>query len=233
MRALIIDDEVHAREELERLLSGESNVQVVAKCANAVETLQAIREHRPDVLFLDVQLAGMTGFELLAMIDEETMPDVVFVTAYDTFAVRAFEERAVDYLVKPVETERLTKTLQRLRQGRRPPPATVAAPEIKRIPCLSSRAIKVVPVPEVEYVKSSDAGVYVVTAKGEFFTELTLSVLEARASLLRCHRQYLVNMDRIDEIAVGDGSAVIRTRSGQTVPVSRRYLAKLRTTLGV
>jgi two-component system, LytTR family, response regulator len=236
MRALIVDDEPLAREELERLLLETNEFEIVARCANAVEALKAVREERPDVLFLDVQMPGVSGLELVGMIDDEIAPDTVFVTAYDEFAVEAFEKNAIDYLLKPVAKDRLAKTIERLRarrsEGARPP--AFAAPDIKRVPCLAARSIKLVPVSEVEFVKSSEAGVYVVTPQGEFFTELTLSVLEARAGLLRCHKQYLVNVDRIDEISLSENSlAVIKTKSGQAVPVSRRHLAKLRGALGL
>jgi len=235
MRALIVDDEPLAREELERLLAATQQFEIVGRCANAVEALKAIRESKPEVLFLDVQMPGVSGLELLGMIDAEDVPDTVFVTAHDEFAVEAFEKSAIDYLLKPVDPARLAKTVERLRQrrseGARP---AYAAPDIKRIPCLAARSIKLVPVAEVEFVKSSKAGVYVVTAQGEFFTELTLTVLEARAGLLRCHKQYLVNVDRIDEISLAENSlAVIKTKTGKTVPVSRRFLSKLRAALGL
>lgn len=235
MRALIVDDEPLAREELERLLVETREFEIVGRCANAVEALKAVREQRPDVLFLDVQMPGVSGLELVAMIDDEIAPDTVFVTAYDEFAVEAFEKSAIDYLLKPVAKDRLAKTVERLK-GRRsegPRPA-LPAPDIKRIPCLAGRSIKLVPVTEVEFVKSSEAGVYAVSPQGEFYTELTLSVLEARAGLLRCHKQYLVNVDRIDEISLAENSlAVIKTKSGKTVPVSRRHLSKLRGALGL
>ena len=235
MRAVIVEDEPHAREELERLLAETGQFAVVGRCGDAVEALHVIRAERPDVLFLDIQMPGVSGFELLGMIDDALSPDVVFVTAHEGFAVQAFEESAVDYLLKPVEKERLAKTVEKLRQrrseGARP---AYVAPGITRIPCLAGRSIKLVPVPEVEFVKSSEAGVYVVTPQGEFYTELTLSVLEARANLLRCHKQYLVNIDRIDEISLSDNSlAVIKTKSGNVVPVSRRHLARLRAALGL
>jgi two-component system LytT family response regulator len=235
VRALIVDDEPLARDELSGLLAETGRFQIVGSCGNAVEALKLLRSERPDVLFLDVQMPGVSGFELLGMIDEDLLPAVVFVTAHDAFAVKAFEERAVDYLLKPVEKERLAKTIERLEEGRhdaaRPP---LAAPEITRIPCLAQRSIKLVPISDVEFVRSSEAGVYVVTAGGEYFTELTLSVLEARAGLLRCHKQFLVHVDRIDEISLGENSlAVIKTKSGNTVPVSRRHLTKLRSALGL
>jgi two-component system LytT family response regulator len=237
MRALLIDDEPLAREELEAILRETGYFDVVGRCGDALEAIQAIRRERPDVLFLDVQMPGVTGLELLGMIDDRERPRfVVFVTAHEGFAVEAFEKSATDYLLKPIQKARLAKTIERLRAqaaGSASPPATTL-PEVKRIPCLASRAIKLVPVQDVEYVRSSEAGVYVVTAQGEYFTEITLAVLEARAGLLRCHRQYLVNADRVDEISLAENSlAVIRTRSGASVPVSRRHLAGIRSALGL
>jgi two-component system LytT family response regulator len=235
MRALIVDDEPHARDELESLLLETGVFDIAGKCANAVEGMQAIRKERPDVVFLDVHMPAISGFELLAMIDDDELPHVVFVTAHDEYAVRAFEESALDYLLKPVEKERLAKTVEKLQRYAR----TAEKPDyprepIRRIPCLAGRAIKLVDVAAVEYVHSSDAGVYVVGAKGELFTELTLKVLEERAGLLRCHKQFLVNADAVDELRPEeDGVAVVRTRSGKDVPVSRRFLPKLRERLGI
>jgi two-component system, LytTR family, response regulator len=235
MRALIVDDEPLARDELDALLRETGRFEVVGKCGNALEALQVLRRERPEVMFVDVQMPGISGFELLSMLDEDLAPDVVFVTAHDEFAVKAFEESAVDYLLKPVEKGRLGRTVEKLeaRRGGAKRPA-LAAPEITRLPCLAQRAIKLVAVSDVEFVRSSEAGVYVVTAAGEFYTELTLSVLEARASLLRCHKQFLVNVDRIDEISLAENSlGVIKTKSGKMVPVSRRHLTKLRAALGL
>ena len=233
IRALIVDDEPHAREELESLLDETGAFSVVGRCANAVEAIQAIRAERPDVVFLDIQMPAISGFELLSMIDDADLPEVVFVTAHDEHALRAFEERAIDYLLKPVARERLAKTVERLERSVHPPAAAYPRSPIRRIPCLAGRAIKLVDLAEVELVRSSDAGVYVVTAKGELYTELTLRVLEERAGLLRCHKQVLVSADQVDEIRLDDEGATIRTRSGKVAPVSRRFLAKLRERLGI
>jgi len=235
MRALLVDDEALARADLKALLAETGAFQVVGCCADAVEAIQAVRRERPDVLFLDVNMPAISGFELLAMLDPEELPRVVFVTAHDEFAVRAFEENAVDYLLKPVEPARLARTVDRLRRGQvEPPPAALAATAIKRIPCLGARSIKLVDVGEVDSVRSSEAGVYVMTAAGEHFTELTLRVLEERAGLLRVHKQHLVNVERVDEIEMGpDEGATVRTRSGRSVPVSRRFLSALKQRLGL
>lgn len=235
IRALIVDDEPHAREELASLLDETGAFSIVGRCGNAVEAIQAIRAVRPDVVFLDIQMPAISGFELLSMIDDADLPDVVFVTAHDEHALRAFEEHALDYLLKPVARERLAKTVERLQRQPRAAPAEAGYPRtaIRRIPCLAGRAIKLVDLEEVELVRSSEAGVYVITAKGELFTELTLRVLEERAGLVRCHKQFLVNIDRVDEIRLDEGLATIRTRSGKDAPVSRRFLAKLRERLEI
>jgi len=235
MRALIVDDELHAREELEALLEETGEFTLAGKCANALEALQKIRKEKPDVVFLDIQMPVVDGFEMIGMIDEEHVPIIVFVTAYDQYAIKAFEENAMDYLLKPVEKERLAKTVQKLKkmvgEGQR---TVFAGPEIKRIPCCISNRIKLVSTADVEFVRSDIAGVYVVCSRGEHYTDLTLKVLESRANFVRCHRQYLVNIDSVDEIVLHENlAAQIQTKSGRLVPVSRRYLRKLKEKLGI
>lgn len=236
MRAVVVDDERHAREELGQLLSERGDVTVVAACGNAVEALHAVTTLRPDVLFLDIQMPQVNGFELLGMIDDDLMPNVVFVTAYDEFALKAFEENTLDYLLKPVAPERLARAVEKVRRvvGEPRRPAHVG-PAVERVPCMGAQSIVLVDVADVEYVRSSAAGVYVVTASGELFTELTLRVLETRTGpLTRCHKQYLVNLEHVREIAQpDDGAALLRTRSGKEVPVSRRLLPKLKDAFGI
>ncbi len=247
IRALIVDDEVHARDELSVLIEETGEFTLAGSCANALEALQAIRSRRPDVVFLDIQMPVLNGFELLSMIDEEDMPRIVFVTAYDEFAIKAFEENALDYLLKPVEKDRLCKTINRLKKNfargknfeagfgsQEEKGPSYPFTEIRKIPCLLSNRVKLINTPEVEFVRSDMAGVYVVCPKGEFYTELTLKVLEARTNLVRCHRQFLVNIDAVDEIILnGNMLAQMQTRSGRSVPVSRRYLKKIKEKLEI
>ena len=124
----------------------------------------------------------------------------------------------------------MNKTVAKLRTLlAKPVQPSYATPPLKRLPCLRGTRIKLMPVSEVELVRSDAAGVHLVTAEGEFFTELTLKVLADRGGLVRCHKQYLVNLDRIDEVALFEnGQGEIRAVSGQTVPVSRRYLTVLK-----
>ncbi|MEI7706466.1 MAG: two-component system response regulator BtsR [Deltaproteobacteria bacterium] len=229
MRALLVDDEMHAREELAALLRETGAFEIVGACADAVSALQAIRTRRPDVLFLDVQMPVVSGFELLSMIDDADLPRVVFVTAHDEYALRAFEENAADYLLKPVAIERLARTVERLRVGTGfSDTASQLRQALRRIPCQAGRSIKLVDASEIEFARSSEAGVYVVCARAEYFTELTLRVLEERAGLVRCHKQYLVRIEQVEEVRLGEGTATLVTRSGREVPVSRRLLPTIR-----
>lgn len=236
MRALIVDDEPHAREELETLLGESGEFTVVGTCANAIQALRTLKATRPDVLFLDINMPKVDGFQMLGMIDPEAVPIVVFVTAYDEHALRAFDRDAVDYLLKPVQAERLAKTIEKLkrylREGGRP---AYGSPALDRIPCVGAHSIKLVDLAEVEFVRSSEAGVHVVTARGEFLTELTLTVLEARAAhFTRCHKQFLINLTQVDEILRPDPTTtLLRTKSGKMVPVSRRFFAPLKGLLGI
>ncbi len=226
IRALIIDDELHAREEMKVLLSETGAIDIIGSCSNGIDGLKLINRLRPDVLFLDIQMPVINGFELLNMVNSEIMPHVVFVTAYDQYSLKAFEEKTLDYLLKPVDNERLAITVAKLTQtivDNRPP--LFATEEISRIPCLLGNRIKLISLADVEYMFTGPAGVHAVTRNAEYFTEVTLKVMEERTSLLRCHKQYLINIESINEILLLDGGlAKIKTRSGKMIPVSRRYL---------
>lgn len=238
LKVLIVDDEPLARENLRILLQEESDIEIVGECGNAVEAIGAVHKLRPDVLFLDIQMPRISGLEMVGMLDPGNRPYVVFLTAFDEYAVQAFEEHAFDYLLKPIEAPRLEKTLARLRQERGVQDVSVL-PEnqdaLKFIPCTGHSRIWLLQMDEVAFVSSRLSGVYVTSHEGkEGFTELTLRTLESRTPLVRCHRQYLVNMAYLKEIRLEDnGQAELLLRDGLTVPVSRRYLKNLKETLGL
>lgn len=230
IRALIVDDELHARREMQALLEEHGGIEIIGSCSNGIEALKQINQLKPEVLFLDIQMPVINGFELLNMVPEDIMPHVVFVTAYDHYSLKAFEERTLDYLLKPVEKERLKKTIAKIRQyiGESQHP-TFKTEEITRIPCLLANRIKLIGLDEVEYISTSVAGVHVVTTEGEYFTEVTLKVLEERTPLVRCHKQYLINLDAIGEIILLEGGlGSIKTKDKKKIPVSRRYLKVLK-----
>jgi len=238
LRVLIDDDEPLAREMLRSLLQEERDIEVVGECGNAIEGISAVHKLRPDVLFLDIQMPRISGLEMVGMLDPGNRPYVVFLTAFDEYAVQAFEEHAFDYLLKPIETQRLTKTLNRLRQDRGIQDVSLLAENqqpLKFIPCTGHSRIWLLQMEEVAFVSSRMSGVYVTSHEGkEGFTELTLRTLESRTPLVRCHRQYLVNMAFLKEIRLEDnGQAELLLRDGLTVPVSRRYLKNLKEALGL
>lgn len=236
LNVLIIDDEAPAREELRALLQAEADVEIVGEAANAIEGLASINQLHPDVVFLDIQMPRVSGLEMLSMLDKSSMPRVVFVTAYDEFALSAFEEHASDYLLKPVDPMRLGKTLEWLRSGLPQPQRPALAPpaQIRQIPCYARNRIVLLRLEDVEFVRSDLAGLQVVCTTQTGLTELTLKTLEEKTSLLRCHRQFLINPDHIGEIVMQEnGSAEVITRSGNKVPVSRRYLRELKDQLHI
>ncbi len=230
---LIVDDEPFAREELAEILEAAGDIQVIGQCSNAVEALQAIHKQKPDLVFLDIQMPRITGMEMIAMLDPDNMPRVVFVTAYDEYAIKAFENHAFDYLLKPVDEQRLAKTLDKLRKDLRPKDMTVIAPDsLEILPCYSGNRLKVVPIKDVEFVFSDLGGIHVATATSQVHTQMTLKLLEEKTPLVRCHRQYLIMPSAIREIVLLDTGAEVITPSGAKVPVSRRYLKSLKQMLG-
>ena len=236
LKAIIIDDELYAREELNELLVETNQVQVIEQCGNAIEGLKAINSLKPDVVFLDIHMPQVSGLELLSMLDQETMPKVVFVTAYDEYAVKAFEDNAFDYLLKPVESCRLLKTLKRLNAERAELPnyEQITHNKLELIPCSGFNRILLLTPNEIEIAMSEQTGVHLLTEKDKFTASLSLKVLEEKTDLIRCHRQYLINPTCIREIKLLDnGSADIVTKSGHHAPVSRRYLKVIKDRFGL
>jgi two-component system LytT family response regulator len=235
LTALVIDDEQYAREELIELLHETQQVQVLQQAANAIEGLQLINQLKPDVVFLDIQMPQITGIELLSMLDPETMPNVVFVTAYDEFAIQAFEDNAFDYLLKPVDPSRLQKTVARLcKSSHKPDYASLIPDTLEQVPCSGHNRILLLATADIECAYSDLSGVHITTGTQEACSQLTLKVLEEKTTLFRCHRQYLVNLKTIKEIQLLENNlAEIITNSGKTLPVSRRYLKPLKQSLGI
>ena len=236
LKAIIIDDELYAREELNELLVETNQVQVIEQCSNAIEGLKAINCLKPDVVFLDIHMPQISGLELLSMLDQETMPKVVFVTAYDEYAVKAFEDNAFDYLLKPVESCRLLKTLKRINAERSELPnyEPIINNKLELIPCSGFNRILLLTPNEIEIAMSEQTGVHLLTEKDKFTASLSLKVLEEKTDLIRCHRQYLINPTCIREIKLLDnGSADIVTKSGHHAPVSRRYLKVIKDRFGL
>jgi two-component system LytT family response regulator len=253
IRVVIADDEPPARRRIRALLDRERDVEVVGECTSGRDTVAAVRELRPDLLFLDVQMPEGDGFDVLAELGAERLPIVVFVTAYDAYALRAFDVHAVDYLLKPFEVERFRTALDRVRgrlQGR-PHPALdqrllaligelrpAAAPAYpERIPVKSSGRIRLVSVDEIDYVEAETNYVRLHAGARSYLVRDTLGAIEARldpARFVRIHRSTIVRIDRVQEVEpLFQGEYVIILRTGVKLTSARGYRAKLRSALNL
>jgi DNA-binding LytR/AlgR family response regulator len=246
MRVLIVDDERAARRRLALMLE-DLDVEVVGEAGDGVTALDLVRLCRPDVILLDIAMPEVDGFDVVRHLPAPR-PLVVFQTAYDEHALRAFEHEALDYIVKPVTRARLEQALERARRrlSEAQPALTtaslarlqLAAPPVlrrrSRLLVRSGAGHRLVPLREVMRVSATERIAYVYATTGRFLTDYTLSELEARmaGTLLRVSRADLVNLDRIDRIVSnGDGSATLTLTDGTTVRVSRRRAAGVRAAL--
>jgi two-component system LytT family response regulator len=242
MRALVVDDESRARQRLTRLLAEIPGVEVVGEAPHGVAALAAIPRLQPDAVFLDVQMPGLSGFEVLETLPAERRPLVVFVTAHDEYALRAFDVCAVDFLVKPVTPDRLARALARLRDrdAHRRLTELVAhlrrSRPLERIVGKRQHELHVIPVEAVEAFVAEQELVFAITTSGRFLVEKTLRELEAALDVhrfSRVHRCTIVNLGMLTVVEpIVRGGATARLRGGQTISISRRYAQQLRDKLG-
>jgi two-component system, LytTR family, response regulator len=239
MRVAIVDDEELARKLLREYLSDCEDVEVVAECANGFEAVKAVTDLKPDLLFLDIQMPRLDGFEVLELVGREV--SVIFITAYDKYALRAFEVHAVDYLLKPFSPERLSEALNRARprldakQTFPPPEVAVAArapgAHLERIAIRDGAKVHVIPVAKVDYVEAQDDYVSFHSEGKSLLKQQTLAEVENAmdsAQFVRIHRSYILNIDRLArlELYAKDSHAAI-LRDGTRLPVSRSGYARL------
>jgi len=244
-RVLVVDDEEPARRLLVEYLSAHPAWRVVAEAKNGLEALQLAKEQKPDLLLLDVQMPKLDGFEVLGLLAPEIA--VIFTTAFDEYAVRAFEVHAVDYLLKPFSAERLAQALARA-EKRLGELRSLAAPELaraarspgsylERLVIRDGAEILIISVPSIDYVRGQDDYVEVFHDARSSLTQQTLQSLEASldpSQFVRVHRSYLLNVSRVARIEPwGQGSKMAVLKDGRTVPVSRSGEARLRAVLGL
>ena len=248
LTALIVDDEPLARAHLRRLLEAH-NVAVVGEADNAATALERAEDLRPDALFLDIQMPGLSGMQMAgALLHLDPAPLLIFVTGFSEHAAAAFEHDAVDYLVKPVAPQRLAKTLMRARerltdrQGRRKMSEQVqqriaeSAP-LSRLPIRGDYTVRLVRVEEIAYAIAREKRVYVRTANDEHRTYYTLTQLETLLPpdrFLRIHDSCVVNLDVVEElIFLGNHAYEVRLSNGQRLPVGRKRYPDLQRRLGL
>ena len=230
MRALIVDDERLARAELKRLLAPFPEVQVVGEAANADEAARLVEALAPDLLFLDIEMPGGSGFDLLARL--EHVPRVIFTTAYDTHAVRAFEVNALDYLLKPIEPARLARALERLPPVAAEPPAPSPPRHLERVFVRDGELCWFVELSDVPLFESEGNYARLHLPGKQPLLARSLNYLEehlAPEDFFRASRQHLVNLRWVEAVELGPGGRlVLRLRGGREVEMSRRQSQKFR-----
>lgn len=242
LKAVIVDDEAPARMVLREYLGAHPDVQLVAECANGFEAVKAVSEHKPDLLFLDIQMPKLDGFEVLDLLAGALdRTAVIFATAYDEFALRAFEVHAVDYLLKPYGADRFAEALARARErlGRdrpaAPPPALVSEARrsraSERVLIRDGAQVHVLPVDTIDYVEAQDDYVAFRAGGKTYLKEQTLTELESEldaARFVRIHRSYILHIERLARVELyAKDSRVAILRDGTRLPVSRSGYQRL------
>ena len=241
MKAIIIDDEPLARMMVKEYLQFYPHIEVVQECSDGFEGMKAIQQHQPDLIFLDIQMPKINGFELLELIDNP--PQVIFTTAFEEYAIKAFDAHAADYLLKPFSKERFDKAMQKLSQQR-----INAVPEVvetalqstiqsNRIVVKDNGKIKIIPVTQVQYLEAADDYVKSITAEGHFLKKKTMQYFEDSLppqEFIRIHRSYIINAQLITRIDLHEkDSHLALLTTGQRLPVSKAGYAKLKEVLGI
>lgn len=258
IRALIVDDEPLARSTLRILLAADPEIFIAGEAGSGREAAAAIRREPPDLLFLDVQMPGMDGFGVLAEVDASRIGAIVFVTAFDTHAVRAFEVNALDYLLKPFDDERFHRALERakaqIRRGRteelarklvavlgKGPPSSTPQPQpaahLQRIALKSSQRVSFLPVAEIDWIEAEDYYVEIHASGQSHLLRESMRDLEAQldpAKFFRIHRSAIVNVTRIKEVRpLSHGEGLVVLHDGTELKVSRSRKEQLFALLGL
>lgn len=243
-KVVIIDDEPLARSIVKEYLQKNADLELVAECGDGFEGVKAIQQYSPDLIFLDIQMPKINGFEMLELIEQP--PAVIFTTAFDEYAIKAFEAHAIDYLLKPFNQERFDKALAKWNEHKNTKPevtqelletAAQSPSQSQRVVVKNGSKIKIIPVHDIFYLEAADDYVKIHTQEGYFLKNKTMNhfeqVLDGQ-QFVRSHRSYIVNVQQITRIDPYEkDSHVAVLRSGVKVPVSRGGYGKLKAVLGL
>ena len=239
--AIIIDDEPLARLMIKEYLKPYTNIELLQECGDGFEGIKAIQQHQPHLIFLDIQMPKINGFEMLELIDNP--PAVIFTTAFEEYAIKAFDAHAADYLLKPFSKERFDKAIQKMMLHKSNVAAVVADTALltqsinNRIVVKDNGKIKIIPLPQVQYMEAADDYVKIFTADGNYLKKKTMQYFEdslPTADFIRIHRSYIVNAQLITRITPyeKDSHLAILT-TGIQLPVSKAGYNKLKQVLGI
>lgn len=243
IKTVLIDDEPLARGIVKYYLSQYPEFEIVAECNDGFEGLKAIAAHQPDLVFLDVQMPRISGFEMLELLDQK--PAIIFTTAFDEYAIKAFEVNAIDYLLKPIEPLRFEEALKKVKisnafsaEKAQEFLDTTASMNVQnhRIVVKDQGTIKIISVDDLQYIEANDDLVKLNTAQGNFFKSKTMAFFEQTldpSKFIRIHRSYIVNLDQVTKIELKEkDSYIVQLRSDIWLPVSKTGYSKLKVALG-
>ena len=240
VKAVIIEDEELGRELIKNYLKDVENIEIIAECENGFEGIKAIQDLKPDVVFLDIQMPKLNGFEMLEILDEK--PEIIFTTAYNQYAIQAFELNAVDYLLKPFSKERLLdaleKAISRLKMNQ---PGTEKINKliqqplddiIERVVVKSNTKIHVIPVEKIRYLEAQDDYVMIYTFEGRHLKQSTMKYFEKHLDpkeFMRVHRSYIIRLDQVVQLEpYGKDSYVAKLKDGPAVKISKSGFKNLK-----
>ncbi|MEJ2543285.1 MAG: LytTR family transcriptional regulator DNA-binding domain-containing protein [Calditrichaceae bacterium] len=244
IRTIIVDDEELARHSLKLSLEKFKQISIIGECSNGFEAVKSINELKPDVVFLDIQMPKLNGFDVVELLADDT-PEIIFVTAFDEYAINAFDANALDYLLKPVNSERIKITIERLEEkisNKAKPALKTILKEItqknlplQRILIKEHTNVYVIPVNEITHLEAQDDYVLIHTKNNSYLKNERISILEAELdsqNFIRLHRSFLVNIDFINRIeSYSKDSKRVKLKSGIEVPVSRSGYEELKKVL--
>ncbi|MNK11422.1 Transcriptional regulatory protein YehT [compost metagenome] len=244
IRTILIDDEPLARDVVKHYLRNFPDVEVVAECSDGFEGIKAIAEHQPDLIFLDIQMPKISGFEMLELIEKH--PAVIFTTAFDEYAIKAFEVNAIDYLLKPIEQGRFDLAMQKLPTRLNNIDAVakelldvagLSPAQSNRVVVKKNGVIKIIAVVDIHYLEADDDYVKLSTSEGIFQKNKTMSFFEKTlesSQFIRIHRSYIINLAQVTKIELKEkDSYVVLLKSDIWLPVSKTGYIKLKAALGI
>jgi two-component system LytT family response regulator len=243
IKTILIDDEALARDIVKHYLKAFPNIEIVAECSDGFEGLKAIAQHQPDLIFLDIQMPKISGFEMLELVEKR--PAVIFTTAFDEYAIKAFEVNAVDYLLKPIEQSRFEQAMQKLPSKLAKgddsqellETASLSPAQNNRVVVKNAGVIKIIPVEAIHYLEADDDYVKLSTTEGNFQKNKTMSFFEQTldaSQFIRIHRSYIINLAQVTKIELKEKeSYVVLLKTGIWLPVSKTGYVKLKVALGI
>jgi two-component system LytT family response regulator len=245
IKVVIIDDEPLARSIIAGYLKNEADISIMAECGDGFEAVKAIHAHEPDLIFLDVQMPKLTGFEMLELVDDP--PAVIFTTAFDEYALKAFEKNALDYLLKPVSPTRFKKALEKFRasyaapEKKHHPNSEVLPPQdetkLDRIVVKTGTQIKIIPIDTVKYLESYDDYVKIHTKDGMYLKNKTMAFFEKSLDpnqFVRIHRSFIIKVDQLAKLEPYEKDSYIAAlTSGEKLNISKSGYARLKQLIGI